>query len=264
MPVFLVGDVHGQLDRLIALLRAAELIHPSGAWAGRNARLYFLGDYVDRGPDGIGVIDMIMRLQVEAAMKGGRVEGLLGNHDVMLLAAHRIGNEVPREDDLPLRYLWQQNGGRRKDLDGLTEDHVAWLSDRPAMERVGPTLLLHADATFYADYGKTVEQVNNAFADVLQSEDYAPWAELIVAFVRRMEFDERMGGSKAAAQDFLRRFGARRLVHGHTPIPMVSQGLRGGPVTEPWVYADGLCTNIDAGLFLGEPGFVYQLDTSTV
>ncbi len=260
MSTFVLGDIHGELDKMIGLLRGVKLINAAGAWTGRDARLYFLGDYVDRGPDGLGVIDCVMRLEVEAAMAGGRVEALLGNHDVMLLAARRIGNALPDGAELPLRYLWQQNGGRRRDLDGLTEDHVAWLQDRPAMALVRDTLLLHADATFYAAYGSSVDQVNGAIADVMQGDEYAPWASLIVAFVNRMEFDERMGGSAAAARDFLGLFGARRLVHGHTPIPMVVRGLGGGPITAPWVYADGLCTNVDGGLFLGEPGFVYRLD----
>ena len=38
----------------------------------------------------------------------------------------------------------------------------------------------------------------------------------------------------------------------------MARNLR-GPVTAPWPYADGLCLNLDGGLFLGEPGFVYHL-----
>jgi hypothetical protein len=259
MPLLLLSDIHGQLEKLVGLLRRAGLVNASGAWTGGNSHLYFLGDYVDRGPDGLGVIDCVMRLQVEAAMAGGRVEALLGNHDVMLLAARHLGNQMPEGADLPLRHLWQQNGGRKRDLDCLTVEQIAWLSDRPAMALVGDTLLMHADATFYAAYGTTLDQVNGAVADVMQSDEYEPWASLIVAFTNRLEFDARMGGSTAVARDFLELFGARRLVHGHTPIPMVAQGLAGAPVTAPWVYADGLCTNIDGGLFLGEPGFVYEL-----
>jgi hypothetical protein len=262
MATFLLGDIHGELDKMIGLLRGAKLINASGAWIGGDAHLYFLGDYVDRGPDGLGVIDCVMRLQIEAVMSGGRVEALLGNHDVMMLAAKRIGNTMPSGADLPLRFLWQQNGGRRRDIDGLTDDHLAWLEDRPAMALVGDTLLLHADATFYTDYGRSVSQINDAIADVLQSEDYEPWANLIVLFVNRMEFNEQMGGSTNTARDFLKQLGGRRLVHGHTPIPMVAKGLGGAPITAPWVYADGLCTNIDGGMFLGEPGFVYRLDAT--
>ena len=57
---------------------------------------------------------------------------------------------------------------------------------------------------------------------------------------------------------FLAAFGASRLVHGHSPIPLVA-GIPVEDVRSPLVYAEGLCTNVDAGLFMGAPGFVYQL-----
>lgn len=260
MPIFLLGDIHGQHDKMMGLLRDAGLVKTSGIWGGKNARLYFLGDYVDRGPDGLDVIDTIMRLQLEAVLTGGRVEALLGNHDVMLLAAHRIGNAMPEGADLPLRLLWQQNGGRRRDLEGMSEERVGWLTDRPALEVVNGTLLMHADSTFYLEYGETVDEVNASFADVLHCNTYDPWATLITDFVRRLEFDERLGGSASAYKEMLHFAGAQRLVHGHTPIPLVARGTGMGSMTSPWVYADGLCTNIDGGMFLGEPGFIYRLD----
>lgn len=257
-PLYIVGDPHGCCRKLVGLLESAGLLDADQAWAGGESRLFFLGDYMDRGPDGIGVVDLVMRLQGEARAAGGQVEALLGNHDVMLLAARRFGNFLPPGADLPLRYLWQQNGGRVRDLNRLTESHVAWLAERPALALADDALLLHADSTFYADYGAGIADVNAAFAAVLGSGDYMDWMTLIVGFVRRLEFDEANGGSTALVQEFLHQYGATRLVHGHTPIPYLGPNLT-DRVTSPWVYADGLCTNVDGGLFLGQPGFVYEL-----
>ena len=53
--------------------------------AGRDARLWLVGDLVDRGPDGVGVIELVRRLQRE-----GDVHCLLGNHELLLLAARRF------------------------------------------------------------------------------------------------------------------------------------------------------------------------------
>jgi hypothetical protein len=36
-------------------------------------------------------------------------------------------------------------------------------------------------------------------------------------------------------------------------------GVEPSMVTSPYIYADGLCVNVDAGLFMGAPGFVYTL-----
>ena len=36
-------------------------------------------------------------------------------------------------------------------------------------------------------------------------------------------------------------------------------GRAAADVTGPFVYAEGRCVNVDAGLFLGSPGFLYEL-----
>ena len=59
---FAIGDVHGCLDMLQSLLGACEA-HA----AGRPARYVFLGDYIDRGSDSRGVIQLLMRLTAGAA-----------------------------------------------------------------------------------------------------------------------------------------------------------------------------------------------------
>ncbi len=258
VPSFIIGDVHGHCEKLVGLLRDAGLVAPDLTWAGGDARLFLLGDYVDRGPDGLGAIDLLMRLRQEAAAAGGHVEALLGNHDLMLLAAHRFREEMPPGADLSFWDVWWRNGGRLRDLKGLTPERIFWLAQRPALVRVGDTLLQHADSTFYAEYGQTIAGINSAIAEVMLGDDYDTWAELVVAFVRRHEFDDRNGGSTETAAEYLDFHGAKQLLHGHTPIPYMGRGIS-SPITAPVAYADGLCLNLDGGMFLGEPGFVYQL-----
>jgi hypothetical protein len=60
-PLYVVGDVHGHLDELQAALRDQGLIDEDGHWSGGAARLWFLGDFTDRGPDGIGVRNALFR-----------------------------------------------------------------------------------------------------------------------------------------------------------------------------------------------------------
>src|SRR5437870_4994285 len=80
-PIYVIGDVHGHLKKLIKLLQDAHLIDEKHAWKAGTATLWFMGDFVDRGPDGIAVLDLVMRLQSEAAAVGGTVASLLGNHE---------------------------------------------------------------------------------------------------------------------------------------------------------------------------------------
>jgi len=78
-----IGDVHGAYDRLVEILRAAGLIDGRTRWSGGRAMLVQTGDVVDRGPDSRKALDLLRRLEREAARAGGRVYPLLGNHEVM-------------------------------------------------------------------------------------------------------------------------------------------------------------------------------------
>lgn len=78
-----VGDIHGNVQGFQAILRAADLLDGEGRWAGGDVTLVQTGDFVDRGPGVRAVMDLLMRLETEAAQAGGRVVVLLGNHEVM-------------------------------------------------------------------------------------------------------------------------------------------------------------------------------------
>jgi Calcineurin-like phosphoesterase len=83
MPTYAIGDIHGCLNQTLELLKSAELTDEAGHWTAMDAHLWFLGDFTDRGPDGMGVIDLVMRLEKEAVFEGGFVGALLGNHDLI-------------------------------------------------------------------------------------------------------------------------------------------------------------------------------------
>lgn len=81
-PLDIVGDVHGEIAPLLALLThlgyTGDGEHPDGR------RLVFVGDLTDRGPDSPVVVDLVQSL-VEA----GRAQCVLGNHDLNILLGHR-------------------------------------------------------------------------------------------------------------------------------------------------------------------------------
>lgn len=72
-----VGDVHGCLDELEALLAALDL--------RATDRLFFVGDLVDRGPDTLGVVrrvrDLLARHPGSAAVCGNHEEKALRFHE---------------------------------------------------------------------------------------------------------------------------------------------------------------------------------------
>src|SRR5258707_1083159 len=186
-PTSIIGDVHGQMKKLIKLLRDTHLVDEHHTWTGGRTVLWFIGDLVDRGPDSIAVLDLVMRLQAEAEQAGGQVACLLGNHELMMLAAYRFGR---RSTGLSSSFItrWKHNGGNRKDLAQLTGEHLAWLAQLPAMTLAAGRLLVHADAPFYLRYGSTVAEVNATVHALLKKSDDLAWEELIEDFARRGAF----------------------------------------------------------------------------
>jgi hypothetical protein len=248
MPVFVVGDVHGHRDALVELLRAAELLDSADRWSGADARLWLLGDLVDRGPDGVGALDLVMRLEREAP-----VRCLLGNHEAGLLAVWRFGSAGSGGPGGTFRRDWELNGGLAADLERLTPAHAAWLEELPAVAREGEWLLLHSDTALYLAYGHSVDEVNRRIGDVLAGDDPQATDELLAVLADRHAFHD-----PAAAPLVLEVLGGTRLVHGHTPICIVT-GADPRSVVEPLAYAGGRALNVDHCLFAGGPGFVVRL-----
>lgn len=257
-----IGDVHGHKDKVQQVMQAAGLIDDDGHWAAGATTLWFMGDYFDRGPDGVGTVAMIMRLQDEAAAAGGTVGALLGNHDVHLLAAHDLGDTPDGSREGSFVASWRANGGDDHDLVRLEPHHIAWLKALPAMEIVDDHLLAHADATFYSNYGKTTAAANEAISAVLRSDVPGAWASLLDYFSQRRAFTDRFLGRERVAR-FLRTYGGHRFVHAHTPIPKLI-GKPAHEIREAYVYAGGLCIDVDPALYMGGPGFVTRLDGASL
>jgi serine/threonine protein phosphatase 1 len=86
-----IGDIHGcrhAFDILLEELRPAS-----------DDLVITLGDYVDRGPDSRGVIERLIKLRHECALKP-----LKGNHELMMLDA-RLNPELEKS--------WRHHGGRQ-------------------------------------------------------------------------------------------------------------------------------------------------------
>lgn len=73
-----IGDIHGRKDCLVHLL---EKLDTSKKSRSSNWHFIFLGDYIDRGPDSRGVIDILIEFN-----KTHSVTYLLGNHERSMLS----------------------------------------------------------------------------------------------------------------------------------------------------------------------------------
>jgi hypothetical protein len=91
-----IGDVHGDYEAFTRLLERLGLIDASGRWSGGRRHLVQTGDILDRGAESTRVLELVMRLEEEAAAAGGKVTVLLGNHELMNLTGD-FQDVAPRE-----------------------------------------------------------------------------------------------------------------------------------------------------------------------
>jgi hypothetical protein len=78
-----VGDLHGDYEQFTGVLASAGLIDGNGDWVGGKAHLVQTGDVVDRGPDSRPILELLIKLEKQAAAAGGAVHALIGNHEAM-------------------------------------------------------------------------------------------------------------------------------------------------------------------------------------
>jgi hypothetical protein len=260
-PTYVVGDVHGHRAELVAALAAAGLVDEDAAWSGGTAHLWFLGDFVDRGPDGIGAIDLVMSLAAQADEAGGRVGTLLGNHEILLLGMRRFGDTEVPSDFGPRSFArsWELNGGQASDQEALTDEHIEWLTERPVLALVGDHLLMHSDTDEYLAWGSELDEINDTVRAVLRADDIVEWWEVWRRMTTRHAFRGPHG--EATVDKLLSALGGQQVVHGHSVIAD-QLGILPIQVDGPYAYAGGKALGVDGGVFVGGPCLVVRLPWS--
>jgi hypothetical protein len=227
--VIAIGDLHGDVRALGALLAECRLIDRAGAWSGGEAHLVLMGDLLGGSDQSRLLLDAVLRLELEAERARGRVHALLGNHDI-LPAAGRFGKLTRRERELFTIYPVPGAAGPTLE-DAFRGDSVyaRWLRRRPALLKIGATLFVHAGIEKWAkkhDPAAINEAVRSWIAYwqgvgarpdkasrwmvARQSGDGPLWTR---AFKGKAED----GPSRKALRAMLVGYGAKRVVVGHAP-----------------------------------------------
>ncbi len=184
---WIIPDIHGCSKTLRALFD--YYISPS-----KEDKLYFLGDYIDRGPDSKGVIDYIMGLQEQ----GFKVHLLKGNHEDTCVKAcieeRELKSFMGIRGKNVTKAAWKQFGGREtmqsfgiSDLNDMPQKYIDWMDQMPMFIELENFLLVHAGLDFSLD-------------NPLEDEYAMLWAR---------DFDPMPG-----------KIGKKILVHGHLPISL--------------------------------------------
>jgi Calcineurin-like phosphoesterase len=213
LPVLIVGDVHGDLERLFQALSP----YPADQW-----HTVFVGDLVDYGMFGVGAL--------RYARDRAHTTVLIGNHEVAMLWALRDPARIG---------FWMSIGGQEHDLAELARDAAlqAWLRERPALVRLHDgTLVQHCGHDGYARWidpnaGDAIDSIVARARDLLT---HGGESELWDVLSARNVFDQQPD----RLQRWLEATNSRRVVFGHTP--------HNG--STPAIYHGGKAINVD-GVF---------------
>jgi hypothetical protein len=229
-----VGDVHGADVAFVSILQRAGLIDSQRKWTGGTAVLVQTGDFMDRGTGDRAVMDLLMTLEAQATAAGGRVQTLLGNHEVMNLLGENkdVAPEVFQSFADDRSESRREQGfqavsklSRGQSLDkaawlaahppGFIEYHEAlkpnapygkWLRSKPIVAEIDGTVFMHAgiNPDFTTD---SLDNINRRVRrELTEWDDGVRWLEqhdLVLPFSKLSEV-------VAAAQAELTRFETKR------------------------------------------------------
>jgi serine/threonine protein phosphatase 1 len=184
---WVIPDIHGCINTLRGLIE--DMIKPS-----KHDWLYFLGDYIDRGPDSKAVIDYLMNLQYEDY----NIRTLLGNHEDYLIKSYE--EEINLKSLFGIKYKnrkkkeWLFHGGKEtmasfqcEDLKDFPQEYLEWMKNLEYYIELENYFLVHAGFNFNTD-------------DPFQDKESMLW-------VRDYEIDSSKIKNK-------------RIIHGHVPVSL--------------------------------------------
>src|ERR1051326_6057847 len=144
-----IGDIHGDYEQLLNMLRLAKVVDMDGKWVGGKTHLVQVGDLIDRGPQSRKAMDFMMQLEPQARKAGGYVHVLIGNHDAMNVygdlryvskedyASYATEQGVKEEPGKPAGFA-----GQRK-LFAANGTYGKWVRSRNAIIKINDTVFLH-------------------------------------------------------------------------------------------------------------------------
>ena len=230
-----VGDVHGDYEQFVSILRAAETIDQSMHWSGGKTHLVQVGDIPDRGPDTRKVMDLLMELEPQAKKAGGRIHALLGNHETMNMYgdlryttdAEFASYRKPNSKDMPGHPVGWRDQRQAFEPEGR---YGKWLRQHNAIIRINDLIFLHGGISpKYAQ--SSLKDINNEVHDelldfskldngMIVDPDGPLWYRGLADLPESPALEEQVN-------QVLKSFGVRHIVIGHTIQPAVIPRLGG-------------------------------------
>jgi hypothetical protein len=259
-PVYALGDVHGDYDRLVKLLTAAGIIAQAPdtpgevQWKAGKAVLVCTGDLIDKWRQSVKVLALFQALQPAAEKEGGRVLVTMGNHEADFLADPESDKVADFREEL------HDQGVKPTDVAGGTDalSLGTFLRSLPLAARVNDWFFAHAGAT----RGRSLAQLRTELSEWVDAHGYfveettSPLGALLNARLhpypwwQESEKEDRDVGKDRLAR-WVKALGVKHLVVGHQNGKV--KFADGSRREEGKVYQkfDGLVFLIDVGMSRG-------------
>jgi len=220
-----VGDVHGDYDQFVKVLRAASVIDGKDKWIAGKTHLVQIGDVLDRGPDSRKAMDLLMSLEKQAKEAGGKVHALIGNHEAMVC----MGDWRYVHPDEYEALGGNEEFGKAMNPDGK---YGKWICSHNAIIRINRILFVHGGLSpEYAD--KSLKEMNEKVREEIKKKSMT--RESIIGdpagplWFRgfAMSPEER---TLEEIEEVLKKKKAYRMIVAHTPSTEGIRALYGGLV----------------------------------
>jgi hypothetical protein len=254
--IWALSDIHADYNALTTLLAGANLIAgvPDAPchvqWTGGSSTLVVVGDSIDRGPDAVDVLKVLMALQRSAAWSGGRVIVTMGNHEAEFLAnpnnTAAIDASVGIDPELVA-------AGYDVDATANGDDRIgAFMANLPIAARVDDWFFLHAGDT----QGQSIADITSAVQSGVDANGFGDPVLSASTSILEIKFAtsrwwEATGDPTSLLTTWTQNLGVQHLVMGHQPQAVAILGGTDRPQDVMAAEYGGLLFFVDTGMSVG-------------
>ena len=230
--VIVMGDIHGQYQRMVKMLKSAGVIDNNLNWIWGDGHLVFVGDVFDRGEGVMESLWLIYNLEKKAEKYDGKVHLLIGNHEMMI-----INNDI--------RYIANKYYSLTSNLNINYPELFStrsilgkWIRTKNVVEIIGETMFVHAGISPELAAKKlSISEINSSFREYLYSEP-----DTLVPDLSRLlkgsygpvwyrgYLTSRSNYNKIKQDDLeaiLDQYGVKHVVIGHTEVDNINRVCNG-------------------------------------
>jgi serine/threonine protein phosphatase 1 len=145
---WIIGDIHGMLRPLEALISRVENDDP-------DAQLFFAGDYVNRGPDSRGVVDLLLTLSNARFVRGNHDDVF----DLILSGDCYANNDAAGKPDIGVYWFWDYGLRETFKSYGMTDEDLLAAKREPSegVKRIRD-LIPAAHARFFHSLSAVIDE----------------------------------------------------------------------------------------------------------